>query len=584
MRRPVLFILSLGLLLVFLGCSRPSPLQHRLEQLDSLVDEHPDSVLRVLETLADSVDAQPDAVRMRYALLKVKAEDKADIIHTDDSLILSVAQYYERHTDERLTPEALYYVGRVHADMGDAPQALDDFQKALDACGDRATKDILHIRCVGCSQMGTLYMMQLMYEEALIWYKEAYRWDEMARDTVGLIYGLRDLGGIYSLLKEYEKADSVYTLAERMLKVYEDDASYARVAVSKAAMYARLGRSEKALQYAFSGLPLIQPPYRGGVYHTIAEAYHRADKLDSAEFFYERAYKEGNIFARESASKGLAEIALLRNNYEKASKWFDRYVLNGDSARTSLQSELLSKMQHVYNYELKAKETHRLQDENSKKMHLIIMLSALLLLIILMTYILHIRYKHHKFMQQMRYKQLKGQKEAIFKKSKELIKKNKERIAQLEGMLDASKQQSEEYQHQLQLKKEELLAQNVYIQKLLEHDTYVKEQVEKSDVFQMVQTCCTSGKLLRANEWEMVELYINSSYPDFLARLNGWNWMSEVEKRVCLLMKLGISSANIAVAISKERSAVSQIKRRLFKKVNGVDGNASAWDEFLASL
>ncbi|MBO7608612.1 MAG: tetratricopeptide repeat protein, partial [Muribaculaceae bacterium] len=75
----------------------------------------------------------PAYVQKRYQLLTIKANDKAYITHTSDSLILSLVNYYENDGDPAYLGESYYYAGSTYRDLGDAPRALDYYQKALDA-------------------------------------------------------------------------------------------------------------------------------------------------------------------------------------------------------------------------------------------------------------------------------------------------------------------------------------------------------------------------------------------------------------------------------------------------------------------
>ena len=101
-----------------------------LETADSLAYVNPDSAVALLRSVdAEMRRAQP-SVRHRYDLLALKAQDKADLPLTSDSLILDILQYYEHGGDPNLLPEAYYYAGRVYRELGDAPQAIGYFQKA----------------------------------------------------------------------------------------------------------------------------------------------------------------------------------------------------------------------------------------------------------------------------------------------------------------------------------------------------------------------------------------------------------------------------------------------------------------------
>ena len=126
--------LSICLLLVpmLLGCG-PRRYPATLRMADSLCLVSPDSAISLLARYADSLSDAPQAVRMYHRLLQIKARDKAYVRHTSDSAILSVLHYYINGGDRRLLPEAYYYAGRVYSDLGDAPQALDYFEKALES-------------------------------------------------------------------------------------------------------------------------------------------------------------------------------------------------------------------------------------------------------------------------------------------------------------------------------------------------------------------------------------------------------------------------------------------------------------------
>ena len=127
---PLLIIILLPL--YFLSCDSKS-YPHVLQLADSLANTCPDSAIALLEQFKDSASQESKETQMYYQLLTIKARDKAYITHTSDSLILEVLHYYEKKKDKKHLPEAYYYAGRIYRDLGDAPQALDYFFKAIDA-------------------------------------------------------------------------------------------------------------------------------------------------------------------------------------------------------------------------------------------------------------------------------------------------------------------------------------------------------------------------------------------------------------------------------------------------------------------
>lgn len=109
-----LFFLLLLLLAVFASCGGDRRAEALLASADSLADVDADSARRLLGSLRDEMESSSRSVRNHYALLCIKADDKAYIRQTSDSAILRLVDYYEHGGDERLLPVAYYYAGRAY--------------------------------------------------------------------------------------------------------------------------------------------------------------------------------------------------------------------------------------------------------------------------------------------------------------------------------------------------------------------------------------------------------------------------------------------------------------------------------------
>ena len=60
--------------------------------------------------------------------------------------------------------------------------------------------------------------------------------------------------------------------------------------------------------------------------------------------------------------------------------------------------------------------------------------------------------------------------------------------------------------------------------------------------------------------------------------------MSDNEYHICLLVKIGVATKEIAMLTSHTRQAVSMAKQRLYKKITNEKGKADDLDEFLKYL
>jgi len=191
--------------------------QSQLVVADSLCSVLPDSAIALLSQLESEMLKADKTTRMYYQLLCIKASDKAYITHTSDSLIQEVLQYYIRKNDRHHLPEAYYYAGRVCRDLGDAPQALDYFQKAIEYLTD-GFEDI-KLKNKIYAQMGTLYSYQRMHNEALLCYKKSLACDKALSDTIGMVLSLRDIAGEYWGLQKKDSVEYYYRKAYHLAKI-----------------------------------------------------------------------------------------------------------------------------------------------------------------------------------------------------------------------------------------------------------------------------------------------------------------------------------------------------------------------------
>ena len=85
-------------------------------------------------------------------------------------------------------------------------------------------------------------------------------------------------------------------------------------------------------------------------------------------------------------------------------------------------------------------------------------------------------------------------------------------------------------------------------------------------------------------DWLVLSTEVNNRYPKFKERILELCKISELEYHVCLLLKIGIKAKDISVLVSKSKSSVSAIRRRLYFKAFNKDVPPEAWDEFIRSL
>lgn len=112
----------------------------------------------------------------------------------------------------------------------------------------------------------------------------------------------------------------------------------------------------------------------------------------------------------------------------------------------------------------------------------------------------------------------------------------------------------------------------------------VETEFFQSDYYIALRRCIETGGNIKPVEWQHLEQQLKSVYPRFSSSLYGLYNLSPAEYQMCLLLKIRTSPAEIAAVLKRDKSTISTMRRRLYKKVFGKEGSGKDWDEFIQSL
>ena len=108
-----IYILFAAVLLLSCGAREIKDARKILDNVESFIQERPDSALSVLEGI-DKSNLNNKELKARHGLLLSMALDKNFIDLTSDSLIAPVVKYYEGTKDYDHLFKAYYYLGRIY--------------------------------------------------------------------------------------------------------------------------------------------------------------------------------------------------------------------------------------------------------------------------------------------------------------------------------------------------------------------------------------------------------------------------------------------------------------------------------------
>ena len=106
----------------------------------------------------------------------------------------------------------------------------------------------------------------------------------------------------------------------------------------------------------------------------------------------------------------------------------------------------------------------------------------------------------------------------------------------------------------------------------------------QSDYYLALRRRIEAGDNIKPDEWKDLEQHLKAVYPRFSSSLYGLYNLSPTEYQVCLLTKIRTTPKEIADVLCKDKSTISSIRKRLYKKVFGKEGSGKEWDEFILSL
>jgi len=283
-----LFIITFVIVISgFYSCERNYPLPKEMSIAKEIMLKRPDSALKILEEFKN-IDDLPVQLRATYNLLLIEARDKNYVVHTSDSLINTVVNYFEHSDDPVMKAKAYFYQGRVNKDMQQVEKAALCFKKAETVAN--GTKEY-RLQALICNEMGILSLYQNLLNDAVTWHEKAYKAILLSGDSNSVSYVLRDLGRVNVILKDYDKALSLYREAFDAAEKNKQQGIAAGILYEIGWQYDLREISDSTIIYmseAFKMDPTLLQQEQSCL--GLAEAYRKDNKLDSARFYRRRCW------------------------------------------------------------------------------------------------------------------------------------------------------------------------------------------------------------------------------------------------------------------------------------------------------
>ena len=563
----------------FFSCRDGGRIESILRTADSLMGEHPDSALTILRRDSLEICRSGKDYRLWYALSRTEADDKCYILHVSDSTMRAAANYYNSHGSDFQRVRANYLLGRVYCDMHLYGHALTSFNKAITVESENDST-INRYKARSATWAGYVYEVKGLHKDALRYNKLAYGYAKQAGAQVTEVYSLRDIGRSYSYLKQNNTAIPYYRQAAKKAKAIGDANLYNMVMEELAGIYIEEGQLDDA--YSALNTPFLATTDKDISSHYYVWAYYfeHTGQLDSAVAYNKRGMSYSNNTEKRDACLDIIRILNKQGKRDEAMEYYDKYSVYSDSVTASELNETSDMLSQVEkNIDIERKNTVLAET----KTYLTILLSVIIFTVIVVSLILIKHYSNVKKRIREQQERANNYLSQLQETEMQKMKRNEERIAQLETELSVSNEKLTEIRKSLMRNEAEMLAkQNEHMLFKEKHRELLIADLADTDVYKLYHT--PNAVPSSADYHRLVEA-LNKAYNNFTKRLKEfYPDINDNEVWICCMVKAGLSSKEICNISPYSYSSLGMAKSRLYFKMFQKKGGAKDLDHFIKEL
>ena len=533
----------------------------------------------------------PDGSYMRQRLQYVSDCNRADTVFTARWLptVDTLVGYFDRHGSANDRMMAHYLKGRVHHDMGEAPQALECYQKAAEQADTTRDDCDFYTLTAIYGQMADIFHEQILPSEerqaleksehfavrgndnfaALKAFELRTRPYYLQNDTDSILYIVRESRMRYLRTGDTCSASTVLPVA---INIFLDRQQYA-----EAYQYMRLfekesGKFDESGAYLGAGLY----DYERGRYALFA------GKTDSATIYFQRVLEAGY---EEAGYKGLLMYYQKKHIADSIAKYATLFAKANDDSYLHVNQNAVHQISAMYDY---GRQQRLAEESRTKAARLRYYLVFVFLAVLAATAIAAFIYNRVRIQNLLRISQL-------LKAKDDLQSLLEEKQAQLDIFISKNASEIE----RITQERNQILIEHIREKKALEQQIedmnrklslFSGASREKAFLNTPIYAAIQShlGKAgdvpLSDDEWEQLHQTVNAVYPNFREKLTSLTPMNNFEYQVCLLLKIGVKPSDIASLTAHSRESVTSSRRRLYEKAMKKSGKPSDWDALVTIL
>ena len=527
----------------------------------------------LMEAFEGKAETQGESVKQYQKLLTLERayfhnEISVDYYATADEL----CRFFQDTQDKNHYGKALFFTGAIYHGEGDYPTATECFLKAKDLATE--TKDARLLCQIGRTQ-GDLYFEQRMLDEMIPCYRQYYQLATALNDTLRMAYASGCMASIHTVLNDVDSTVFFYQKAIELGKNLPQKEEVTGVNTSNLCdIYIQTGQYEKALEI----MPRDELNDGNWAYWHLEQNH-----VDSAIYYFQKTLGRYKWQGEVEVLRLLAELECGKGDMNASIEYYRRLTEAEDSLKEQQNHEETKRIDAQFNYNKIKAQRDELEKQSHKQRSLITTL--IITLLALFTVALQAwrwqfqKQKTSQAKQALLERELAEQAE----QSRKQMDENEHKLDKLRQQLLAAQERSDaQKQEQLKREVDVLTSQNQNIEAVQRLKESRMAELRSQPFYARLKSSDPSTeKRLSDQEWQLLSQGIDDVYDHFSKRLLSLARLSETELRICYLLKINMSPAEIAEIMFKSKAAITLARQRMYAKLTNRRGKAEDLDDLI---
>ena len=591
----ILYILIAFVALLNIQCSGNGKEKTPLPELvhaESVMFDHPDSALHILEAMPMLSARRDKENHALWCLLLTQAQYKQVMKISSDSLVRIAYDYYKPTNNARRKAMSALYMGGVNYNLGNIEESIRFY---LEAKTEMEKTNDYKLGYLVMSGLGRIYLYRNLIEYAFEACQSAYNYSVKDSNLRYQMVSLQYLARCYCLLNNLDKAEQIYEQSAELALELKNNDFYAVVQQELALVYIAQKRFYESLEV----VQTLQPSSQ--TYLLRGQIYLCLSKADSALYYLKKSLRTDNVYTKRSVYKTLYQLSCDSEFNIYMKEFCDSLLFYTDSVMSLDKGKEIIAYKEKYDHQKLITEQQRLKLEKADAQRMIFIITICLIVVIavvaylyqkrlvrkettirkqseqLQAYMLQLHEYETRLMQNNRYmeelkEQLSGQemnsdelheyREQIDSlqvengRLSEKINSLQHHINDYSSKLDKARREADKFRN--------LSEENLYLK---QRERVLTDYVVDND--RLVKELRERCRILKDREWEILEQMCESTYSNFVSRLQGvCPTLTKQKLHLCLLIKLRFNNAQMSEIFGVNTTSVSQKKFRLKKHLS----------------